>query len=158
MKRYLIEEAKCDFMENAFDGGLVVSSVKYKCDGESRWLNLDEFNGIPMFFLTDEDYFDRLFDFDISEELVRELEDNWQIFDFEGIDLDDYDCLIESMEEDEENPAIPLLRFIVALTRCNAEDVDGLIKSAAGKYADEIPLPVIDLEEDEEEEEEEGNI
>lgn len=84
------------------------------------------------------------------------------ISEFNGIEFDG-DCLstFYNIMEDPDNPAAPLLKYMIALVRCPMEDVDGLVEMAKGKYADELEIPISDVEEDyleemaEEEEEDE---
>jgi hypothetical protein len=60
-----------------------------------------------------------------------------------------------SFADDPENPAIPLIRYMIALTRCPLDQVEDLLNMARGKYVDELDIPASDVEEDFEEEYEE---
>ena len=71
------------------------------------------------------------------------------IHEFDGIAFDDqYSTTFESMAEDPENPAVPLIRYLIALVRCGMDEVEDLIQMASGKYADELDIPASDVEED----------
>ena len=63
------------------------------------------------------------------------------------------------MRDDPENPAVPLIRYLITLTRYPMKEVDGLMKLVKGKYIDEVEIPMSDdekewLEEEAEEDEE----
>ena len=45
-------------------------------------------------------------------------------------------------------PVIPLIRYIIALVRCDMSEVGSIIAMAEGKYADELDIPVSDVEEE----------
>ena len=68
--------------------------------------------------------------------------------EFEGIQAYDYDDLFEGIRQEPNNPAVPLIRYMIALVRCAMEDVEPLIRMAQGRYADEVDIPVSDLEEE----------
>ena len=70
-----------------------------------------------------------------------------------GADLPIY--IFASFAEDSENPAIPLIRYMITLTRCPLDQVDELLAMAKGRYIDELEIPASDVEEDFEEEYEE---
>ena len=149
MKRYFIEEVKCGVSEGGFAcgpvPGSVVVAIKYRDGQESKWLNMVEVDGIPNVSLTDNDIYD---------DMIREDEDSIEFFekhsigDFNGIAIDyDYSTTFESIAEDPKNPAVPLIRYLITLTRCDMDEVEGLIQMATGKYVDEIDIPVSDEEE-----------
>lgn len=163
MKRYLIEEVKCGISEGGMAcgpvDGAVVASLKINDGEQTKWLSLVEVMGIPNVTLTDEDIYDRLIADDFSDEFTQFINDH-TIESFEGIEIEEgYYSTYSCIQEDPENPAGPLVKYLVALVRCDMEDVDGLIEMAVGKYADELDIPVCDSEEeyleDQEEEEDE---
>ena len=149
MKRYYIEEAKCGLTEGGFAcgpvSGHVVVTVRFNDGGGSRWVTAVEVDGIPNFFLLDRD---------VHDKAVREDDETLEWMyprftrDFNGLETGDYFDMFRSIADDPENPAVPLLRYIIVLLRCPMDDVDGLIGMAAGKYADELGIPVSDVEED----------
>ena len=66
-KRFLIEDAKCGITGGPLDG-IVVTSVKFNDGEKSKWLNLAEVEGIPCFYMTDEDVYDKLIENDFDDE------------------------------------------------------------------------------------------
>ena len=94
---------------------------------------------------------------DMEDTEFDEYLDEHYLKEFNGIAVYDYADLFESIQEDPDNPAAPLIRYAVALVRCAMEDVDDLIRMAKGRYADELDIPMSDVEEEylEEHEEEE---
>ncbi len=53
---------------------------------------------------------------------------------------------MESIKKNEGNPAVSLIRYIVLLTRCEMEEVDGLVALVKGKFIDEVEIPASDVE------------
>ena len=85
---------------------------------------------------------------DFSEEFTKLLNDR-TISELDGINLGE-NCgeIIENVYENPENPAAPLLKYLVTLTRCSMEDVEELIKMATDKYTDEFEIHMSDVEEE----------
>ena len=80
---------------------------------------------------------------------VMEYMNTHTIYELDGIELGcSYDELFESISENRENPVVPLLLYIIALVRCEMADVEPLIGMAQGKYADELDIPMSDVEEE----------
>ena len=147
MKRFLIEEVKCGVADTCPMVGLVITSIKYN-DGEgSKWLNLSELDGIPCFSLTNRDVFDELMENDFSEEFQAEMNKSF-IMDFQGVTLGEYDEIFGSFyeEDNEHNPAVPFIRYIIAVTRCDFDEFESLKEMAIGHYADEIEQIISDVE------------
>ena len=147
MKRFLIEDAKCVVAQAGPMMGIVITSVKFNDGESSKWFNLAEVDGIPCFYLTDKDVYDDMIENDFDDE-TQELFDKSSISEFEGITLGEYDEVFDSFYEDPDNPAVPFLRYVIALTRCDLKDVDKLVKKAKGKHIDEIKVPISDVEDD----------
>lgn len=148
MERFLIEEAKCGVADTVPMISVVISSVKFSDGKKSQWLNLTEVDGIPTFHLTDEDVFDILMRDDFGDE-ETDMFDNALSDEFFGIDLlGGYDEIFDSIYDDPENPVVPFIRYIIALTRCKIEDEKELVEAAVGKYVDEIKVPISDAEDD----------
>jgi hypothetical protein len=150
MKRYFIEEAKCGVSEGGMAcgpmSGSVVAAVKYKeNENESKWIYLVEVDGITNYFLTDEDVFDMLIKED--DETIERMNE-CAIREFDGVSLGEGDYDFYSLQENEGNPAVPLIRYIIALVRCEMEEIDALVALANGKYIDELEIPLSDLEEE----------
>lgn len=153
MKRYMIEDAKCGITGGGMgcgpvDGNVVVT-VRFKEDNKTQWLSLVEVDGIPNVFLFDRDAHDDIVKEDLdNEEFINYMNDHF-IREFNGIQFNgDYCDAFDCFEEDPENPAIPLVRYLITLVRCEMDEVEGLISMAKGKYADELDIPVSDIEEE----------
>ena len=153
MKRYFIEEVKCGVTAGGMAcgpvGGDVVASVKFtEGKKKAKWLTMVEVTGILNVFLADRDDFDKILLDDFDEEFTEYMNEH-AISDFNGIEFgEDYSDSFYSMAEDPENPAIPLIKYLFALMRCSMEETEDLVKKAKGKYADELDIPVTDVEED----------
>ena len=153
MKRYFIESAKCGVTKGGFGcgpiPGNVIATVQFN-DGETtQWLTLAEVQGIPNFVLADKDIHEAMLkeDFD-DDEYVDYMQDHF-IGEFEGIEFgEDYATTFECIASDPENPAAPLIRYLITLTRCGMDEVEELIQLASGKYTDEIDIPQSDVEQE----------
>jgi len=144
MRRFLIEDAKSgvkgDDMDCSF--GPIVAAVKFSADSDSRWIYNIEEVGVSKFYLSEDDLFDDLIQDNIDyEEFYKKLTIDCFINEFEGIDLDDYDVAIESIDDDIDNPAGQLIRLLIALTKLEQSESDELAKEAIGRYADEVVIP-----------------
>lgn len=156
MSRYLIEEVKCGGNDGGTAcgpvGDVICVSVKYKKDDEPcRYLELDDVDGIPNFYLSNEDLFDFHMNFDAYEdekEVKRFVKD--YIEDFDGVNLSgDYTDLFNQLYgEQMNNPVTPLLKYVILAARCSDYDIEKIIELATGKYADEIDIPQGDVEQD----------
>ena len=153
MKRYFIEDAKCGITEGGMAcgpiGGNVVVTVQFKDEEKTQWLSLVEVQGIPNCFLFDKDVHDELVKEDFDDEEFTNYMNEHEINEFNGIEFNgDYSDAFNCFEEDPENPAIPLVKYLITLVRCDMDDVEGLISMARGRYADELDIPASDLEEE----------
>ncbi len=146
MKRYFIEEAKCGYSKGIMRPPIpyaVIAGVRFReDDGEAKWFFLNEFNGMPMFFISEEDFFDLILNEDGSAigrmgPLI--------LSEFEGIKFGRGKYDAESLAENDGNPAAALVRYLIALVKSERKDVAGLVEAAKGKYADELDIPKIDL-------------
>ncbi len=155
MSRYYIEQVKCEFDNGGIAcgsvGGAVCTSVKFRKDNESSlWLELDEIDGMPQFYLSDEDQLDLHLNIDPEDDdAVSAMNANY-IEEFEGINLsDDYDDLYDQFaNEQKDNPATDFLRYIILVTRCSTDELEGLINMATGKYIDELEIPLSEEEQE----------
>ncbi len=98
--------------------------------------------------VTDEDIYDTLITDDFSDEFVDFVNDH-TVNEFDGIEIDDgyyttYDCI----RENPDNPAGPVMKLLIALVRCDMDETEALIEASMGKYADEIDIPLCDMEEE----------
>ena len=147
MKRYFIEEAKCGVI-NYGPSGVVITAVKFSVDDVAQWLYVVDVEGILNVVLTDNDIYDELME-DNGDEEFNDYVNAHNIGDFEGIEFDgDYFTTYASMYDDPENPANPLIRYLLTLNACSMEEVDDLVELAVGKYIDEVDIPVSDEEEE----------
>ena len=126
--------------------GSVVAAVQYR-ENESvpKLIYLVEVDGIANFFLIDVDVFDKLIEED--DKTIERANDS-AIQEFNGITLGSGDYDFACLQENEDNPAVPLIRYIIALVRCEMEEVNALVTIAKGKYIDEVEIPLSDLEEE----------
>lgn len=147
MKRYFIEEAKCGITEGGMScgpvSGNVVVTVKFKEGSKTQWISLVEVDGIPNVYLSDKDVHDSLVAEDIDDEEFTQYMSDHYVSKFNGLDVGaEYDDWFDSIEEDPENPAVQLIRYLLALTWCKPGEPEAeLIKMARGKYADELDIP-----------------
>ena len=152
MKRYLIENVKCDITDGGIAcgpvSGSVIVTVQFKDGDETKWISNAEAMGIPNFYLLDKDVHADLVKEDMEDlEFAEYLQDHF-ISELNGIELGEYDEIFESISEDPKNPAVPLIRYIIAVTRCDMDETADLIAMALGKFVDELDIPVSDVEED----------
>lgn len=153
MKRYFIETAKCGITAGGMAcgpvPGHVVTTIKFNAGGESKWLSLVEVEGIPNVFLTDKDIYEDLMKDDYNDVAFTEYLNEHAIDEFDGIPFDDdYYGVFDSIADNPDNPAAPLIRYLIALVRCKMEETDGIIKLGENRYADELTIPVSDVEND----------
>ena len=153
MKRYFIENARCGITKGGMAcgpvSGHVVVTVQYKEGTEEKWLSMVEVDGIPVVYLSDKDVHDDLVAERFEDKEFDEYMANHYIEEFEGITFgEDYFDAYNSIEDNPNNPAVPLIRYLITLVRCGMDDVERLIGMASGKYADELDIPLSDIEEE----------
>ncbi len=155
MASYYIEEARCNVNDGVMCAcgpfpGDVVASVRFRDRENVRWLSVGEIDGFPDFFLSDEDIYPELCDDNFDEDLegrVVEKVSGYRIDRFEGIVFTgDYKDTIDSIQKNPNNPAVPLVRYLLALVRCEMEELDALIAMGTGRFAHELDIPEIDIE------------
>ena len=154
MSRYFVEKINLGFADSGLPPADVIVSIRYrKDDGPIQWISNAECEGLCTIFQNDFDPFDLLVSGDTDNP-------KWGIGmtnSFEGIDFFDYEDMFEYFMENKDNTAIPLLRLLIAVTRCSMEETKELISIAEGKYVDEIKVPISDIEEEYIEEAEEDD-
>ena len=152
MKRYFIEEAKCGVSEGGIAcgpvGGSVVTTVKFNDGEKTGWLSLVEVEGIPNFLLSDRDIHEDLIEEDYDDKEFWDYTLEINIGEFDGIELGEYEDIFASFADNPENPAVPLVRYMITLTRCPMEEATELLALVKGKFIDEVDIP---MSEDEEE-------
>lgn len=143
--RVFIEDAKGGVTDGGIAcgpcGGALVSSVKFRVNGQTKWLSCHAFESDPHFLISDEDIFDKLSDDFPEEEDMRYIESLF-IEEFNGLDLENFE---ESAEDDPDNWAIPLIRYARCLAfSCNKE-TEELIAAGKGHYADECEVSYMNI-------------
>lgn len=148
MKRYFVEDAKCEVVGAGMAASVVIGAVKYKCEDETGWLYLEEAQGFPMFYQTEEDIFEDLLKDNIDQEEFESYRED-SIDELDGIELtDSYEEIFENIHTNMDSPAVPLLRYIITLVRCDMEDLKPIIALGKGNFIDEVEIPRSDEEED----------
>ena len=120
-------------------------SVKYRMDGKEGWLHNYVVTGVPNYFITEEDIHEKLLDDDYVDANIDYL-NSIMIQDFAGLRLCDFESMVDCIEDNQNNPAVPFIRFLLRIYNTVWEEIDALIESAVGKYADEVPLPPYDYD------------
>lgn len=148
MGKYYVNEVKCGVIDGGMacgpGSGSVVVSVNVTEGDKSFWLSNTEVTGIPNFYLTDEDIYEKLVN-DDDEDFYEKLEEKF-IKEFDGIVLGEYDDIFASIRKNVGNPAVSLIRYIILLTRCSMDEVEDIVAMAKGKYVDDIEVPASDVE------------
>ena len=156
MSRYLIEHIDCGLNDGGDAcgpvSGPICTCIKYKKDDEhSRWLELDDVDGLLQFYLADKDLFDFHVHFNAfdDEKAIKRFNDNY-IEEFEGIELSAYSNeLFDLLNGDQkDNPATMFLKYIIFLARCSDEDLKKAKETVPGKFIDEIDVPMSEAEQD----------
>lgn len=152
MKRYFIEDAKYGIAEceNDWISGSPVAAIKYRTEDETKWMSVVDFCGTLNVYLTDEEIFTELLKVVSEDEEYEEYLGNQYIDEFNGITLaTDYNDVYESIYDDLENPAVPLIKLLLVLLNGAEDDsTEELVSVVVGKYADELDLPVSEAEEE----------
>jgi hypothetical protein len=145
MSRYFVEKINFGLTDSGLPPANVVVSIRYrKDDGQSQWLSNAECGGFCTIYQNDFDPFELLISGDVDDP-------RWAIGmtdSFEGIEFNDYEDMFDYFMENKTNPAIPLLRLLIAVTRCGIDETEKIISSAEGKFVDEIKVPISDIEEE----------
>ena len=139
MRRYYIEDVQGGCAEIGISRNRVIT-IKFREDGKSKWITMADGEGVPDTYLSDEDQHEIHVNLDANEDLFEEAY-KYLIHEFNGIDLCEYSDILDSVTEDQENPASSLIKYLVALIRCKEKEIEGLIKMGIGKYADEVEIP-----------------
>ena len=149
MTRYLIEQASFGSTEGYNDEiifGFPVASVKFSDGSQSQWLSIMDADGFILFSLADHNVQEPLERETPSAEFEHDF-DKHMTEEFNGIGLyQGYESLCQGIGNDPQNPAVPLLRYLIALVRSEPRDARSLIRLAEGKYADELDMPFSDVE------------
>lgn len=148
MSRFFVESVRYSLGEGGMACGPVsgefMVSIKFKKDDEpSKWLTVIEITDFIIYFLENEDRFERHINLDADNSDEIEELNKYEITEFEGIDLgESYDDIFDQILQDEkDNPAAPLLRYVITLLDAHIEECDSLVELATGKYIDEVDIP-----------------
>ncbi|MDO4466841.1 MAG: hypothetical protein Q4C49_07515 [Bacillota bacterium] len=149
MEKIKILKAQCGVTEGGMAcgpvGGNVVATVTYEVDGEVSYLSEVEVQGIPNFYLTEDDIFDKLLEEDMDDEEFTEYLDDNYLDGFAGFELDiDYDFV--NNLRDEETGYGKLLLYIIYIVRSELDEMSQFITDSIGKTIDEIDIPLLDVE------------
>ncbi len=145
--KYYIHQAKVGLSEGGLFIQCVVASVLFsKDDGEHRWLHCVEVEGIPCFYLNGEDAYESLIEED--DEVLERMNDESWVQEIDGFPLGEYDRIFQGLEEQPDNPCVPLIRYVIALVRLDMAESLALAKLADGREVDSIPIPETDLDVD----------
>ena len=147
MKRFYIEDTKYGVTEGGIGCGPVsgntVITVKYRTGKKTQWISLVDVAGTPNVYLTDRDVFDELVKQDFEDQAFSKYIEKSFTDSFEHVPFgSDYCETFECFYRDPELPAIPFVKYLIALVRANKDNVEELINKAVGNYADELGIIV----------------
>ena len=145
MNRFFIKEVKCELTEGFYPG--VVVSVRFEAEGKELWMSNVEIQSVPNFYLSEKDMFEHMIKDDPNDdEYTKWLQDTF-LYNYDGLNLEGgYEDIFDGFSGNENNPAVAFIRYIIAVTRCDNEDTQGLIDMAINKYVDELKVPISDVE------------
>ena len=131
-------------------GLCVVASVQYSDSFQHRrWLHCVEIEGLPSFYVSEDDIHDALVTNPLQNEAFWENVNSKNLIgSLNGLPLGEYSLMFRGFDESPGNIAIPLLRYLIFLVRCPMEMVQPLIDGATGKNIDEIGISMSDIEEE----------
>ena len=123
--------------------GSVIAEVGFKApDGEAFFISCAEVMGIPNFYKTDRSVIDEEVEMENSgDEFDQEFQDYLMSCFIDG--LGEYDEIFE--EKDPE--WFTILRYLIYIVGNDYDETDAFIAETAGKYLDEIEIPVSSIEE-----------
>ena len=141
MARYRVLEAKCGVGTGGMAcgpvSGPVVGEIKLADEsGKEFYLCLAEVDGIPNWFKTDRSTIDEQIE-ETSEDVFDYLNDHY-------IDVGEY----VDVFDDPEAELYQVYRYLIYLVRCERDQEEPFIRATAGKYLDEMEIPMSDLEEE----------
>lgn len=142
MKRYRVLEAKCGVGEGGFAcgpvGGPVIAEIRLSDEDNSAfYLSLVEVDGVANWFRTDRSTIDELLSEDNDESVFDYLNDN-------NLPLGEYGEVLDEKEDE----LYQAYRYLIYLVRCEMDEAEPFIQATAGKYLDEIEIPMSDIEEE----------
>lgn len=136
--RFFIESVKCDLSSLVGPReGSAFAEIQYVKNGERKYLSLFESDDEPYFFLSEESMYE-MFGNMALEDLINL--GSALIDEFEGIPLGEYEELILTLDDQLDNPASPLLEYIIGVIRSPEDELEEMLQMGIGKYADEIVM------------------
>ena len=138
--RILIEDIKWGWTNEeedpSGDTGFRHISVKFKQNGRSRWL-YNTYVWVPVYRISDDDLHEIFLSDAKTEEKMGRI--YWaEISSFEGLYLSEYDEMIENIKEHPDHPAVPFIKFLISLYKCEDQEIDNYIIKCKGKNVDDI--------------------
>lgn len=143
-ERYLINDIKYGFSGGGPFSDIVVVSIQYTHQGCTKWITNIEFDSLPSFYITNENYLDKILSSDYNEELAEELE-KYLVNSIGDIQFNDYDDILELSQNKEANSSLSLIILLTALTRLACEETNALIKNSINKYSDEVNITLDEI-------------
>jgi hypothetical protein len=120
---YFIKNIKYDISGGLFNS-IVVTSLEYEKNNESKFLSVVDIEGMFEFHLSDEDIFEILL-----EDTENEKVEKTYIDSFNGIDLSELQELTDKFDDDS-----MLIKYIIMVLRLEVDEADDLIKKTKNKY------------------------
>lgn len=145
MKKYLIEDVKAGATKGGMAcgpvGGAAVASVKVNDGNKSEWWTIEDVEGIPTSYITEEDVFEKIIEDRFEDELVTYMNNSF-VSEIAGIAFgENFYELIDSLEENPNNSAVPVIRLMITLLTSDDYASQRIIEMTRGKYSNEVIVP-----------------
>ena len=141
MSKLMIEDARVEVVE-AVGLSLVAGEICLRQpDGRNCYVTLEEFDGHPTFFCTEQSILQPLqkAEDEEDEDLMEALHDGkYIIADGEYADI----------FAQPDRQWYQVFRYLIYLVRCENEEVQPFLDATVGRSFDEIDIPISDVEED----------
>ena len=124
--------------------GNVVASIEFQDDDKVSFLSMVEVFGIPEFYFSEEDIYNELLE--ESEDFIDKA-NNLIINEFNGIELKEYEDIMEELKKSYNEEDKALIKLLIAVVRLDYDEADKLIEESVGKYIKDINIPDTDLDE-----------
>ena len=123
--------------------GNVVASIEFQDDDKVSFLSMVEVFGIPEFYFSEEDIYNELLE--ESEDFIDKA-NNLIINEFNGIELKEYEDIMEELKKSYNEEDKALIKLLIAVVRLDYDEADKLIEESVGKYIKDINIPDTDLD------------
>lgn len=123
--------------------GNVVASIEFQDDDKVSFLSMVEVFGVPEFYFSEEDIYDELLE--ESEDFIDKA-NSLIINEFNGIELKEYEDIMEELKKPYNEEDIALIKLLIAVVRLDYDEADKLIEESVGKYIKDINIPDTDLD------------